>query len=90
MENFNAKFRTKALQNAGWKLRKSLTLIAYSKRSDELAELNQKAVEWMEAVHKTKRSAAYSPFIHFGTTTSSNVESVNSALINARQEALFD
>lgn len=90
MENFNTKFRNKALRNAGWKLGKALTPIAYTKRSDELAELNQKAVEWMEAVDKTKWAAAYSPCIRFGTMTSNNVESVNSALIDARQEPLLD
>nr|CCA21076.1 AlNc14C111G6394 [Albugo laibachii Nc14] len=59
MENFNNKFRNKSLRNAGWKLVKALTPIEYTKRTDELANLNQKAVEWMEAVDKTKWVAAF-------------------------------
>ena len=44
----------------------------------------------MEAVDKTKWSAAYSPCARFGMMTSSSVESVNSALIAAREEPLLD
>ena len=90
MENFNNKFRNKTLRNAGWNLGKALTPIEYTKRADELAKLNQKAVEWMEAVEKTKCAAAYSPCAHFGAMISNNVESVNSALIAAREEPLLD
>nr|CCA23907.1 AlNc14C212G8948 [Albugo laibachii Nc14] len=55
-----------------------------------LAKLHQKAVERMEAVDKTKWAAAYTPCARFGTMTSNNVESVNSALMAAREEPLLD
>nr|CCA28199.1 PREDICTED: hypothetical protein [Albugo laibachii Nc14] len=90
MENFNNKFRNKTLRNAGWNLGKALTPIEYTKRADELAKLNQKAVEWMEAVEKTKCAAAYSPCAHFGAMISNNVESVNSALMAAREGPLLE
>ena len=44
----------------------------------------------MEAVDKKKWAAAYSPCAHFGTMTSNNVVSVNSALMAAREEPLLD
>nr|CCA25172.1 AlNc14C279G10084 [Albugo laibachii Nc14] len=90
MENSNNKFHNKPLRNAEWKLEKALTPIAYTKRVDELAKLNQKAVEWTEAVDKKKWAAAYSPCARFGTMTSNNIESVISTLMAARQESLLD
>nr|CCA22381.1 AlNc14C152G7556 [Albugo laibachii Nc14] len=67
-----------------------IVTVAWTKRADELAKLNQKAVEGMEAVDKTKWAAAYSPCARFGTMTTKNVDSVNSALMAARREPLLD
>nr|CCA23727.1 putative protein [Albugo laibachii Nc14] len=53
-------------------------------------EIHIVAVAWVSAVDKTKWSAAYSPCARFGMMTSSNVESVNSALMAAREEPLLD
>ena len=44
----------------------------------------------MKAVDTTKWVAAYSPCARFGKMTCNNVESVNSALIAAREEPLLD
>nr|CCA22654.1 AlNc14C162G7805 [Albugo laibachii Nc14] len=106
MENFSNKFRNKTLRNTGWKLEKALTPIEYTKRADQLAKLNKKAVEWMEDVDKTNWATAYSPCARFakGNTylsmnhiihandisTRNNVESVNSTLMAARLEPLLD
>nr|CCA16352.1 PREDICTED: hypothetical protein [Albugo laibachii Nc14] len=90
MINFNNKFRNKTLRNARWKLGKALTPIEYTKWADELAKLNQKAVEWMEAVDKKKWAVAYNPCARFGTMTRNNVESVNSALMAAHEVPILD
>nr|CCA27099.1 transposon protein putative [Albugo laibachii Nc14] len=73
-------------------LLKTITRPAFiiSDRDKGLIPALKQAVEGMEAVDKKKWAAAYSPCAHFGTMTSNNVESVNSALMAAREEPLLD
>lgn len=90
MENFNMKFRNKALRDDAWRLGKSLSLSSYQRRADALKTKNAKALEWMEAVSKVKWSATHSPCTRFGTMTSNNVESTNNVLLAAREMPLLD
>jgi hypothetical protein len=90
MENFNAKFKNKALRDDAWRLGKALSIASYTKRADALKLKNAVALEWLEAADKVKWSAAHSPCPRFGTMTSNNVESTNSALLQAREKPLLD
>lgn len=89
MENFNAKFKNKALRDDAWKLGKSLSVASYARRATQLQLKNAKALEWLEAADKLKWSAAHSSCPRFGTMTSNNVESTNGVLLKAREMPLL-
>ena len=90
MENFNRKFKSKALKNIAWALACTLTSVQPEKHAALLKSMNPSAETWLMDVGKEKRSLCYSPYARFGTLTSNNVESVNGALRNICKLSILD
>jgi hypothetical protein len=90
MENFNRKFKSKALRNIAWKLSRSRCQSDYMSAAEELEKANPAALQWLMDIPVEKWSILHSPLPRFGLHTSNNVESVNSALRATRKLPILD
>jgi hypothetical protein len=83
MENFNLRFKDKALKKKAWGVAKAKTLLDLKKAETKFSG-REDCLIWLQNIGYEKLTLVFSPVCRYGTVTSNNVESLNNRLRHLR------